>query len=104
MRVSAGPSTRTWPRVNAAISEFVVPKSIPTIRSLIFFSCRRARNLHLRRSKHFSIPFVTTSINLDHRPLGNGARFLAIDGVHSPRIEHKPLTGNFAGVELLQRL
>ena len=37
MRVSPGPSTRTWPPVNAAISEFVVPKSIPAIRSLILF-------------------------------------------------------------------
>ena len=77
MRVSPGPSTRTWPPVNAAISEFVVPKSMPTISSLIFFlPCRRARNFHLRRPKHFSIPFVTAAVNLDHRAFGNGARFL----------------------------
>src|SRR5438034_2919096 len=104
MRVSPGPSTRTWPPVNAAISELVVPKSIPTIRSLIFFSRRRTRNLHLRRSKHFSIPFVTTAVNLDHGSFGNGARFLAIDGVHPPRIERLPLTGNLARVEFLKRL
>ena len=104
MRVSPGPSTRTWPPLNAAISEFVVPKSIPAIRSLIFFSRRRTRNLHLRRSKQFSIPFVTAAVNLDHRAFGNGARFLAIDGVHPPRIERLPFTGNFARVEFLQGL
>src|SRR5580693_1632383 len=104
MRVSPGPSTRTCPPVNAAISEFVVPKSIPTIKSLIFFSRRRTRNLHLRRPEHFSIPFVTTTVDLDHRAIGNGARFQALDGVHPPRIERLALTRNFARVEFLQRL
>src|SRR2546428_2933051 len=104
MRVSPGPSTRTWPPVKAAISEFVVPKSIPAIRSLIFFSRRRTRNLHLRRSKHFSIPFVTTAVNLDHRAFGKVARFLAIDGVHPPRIKRLPCARNFARVEFFQRL
>jgi hypothetical protein len=104
MRVSPGPSTRTCPPVNAAISEFVVPKSIPTISSLIFFPRRRTRNFHLRRSKQFSIPFVAAAVHLDHRAFGNGARFLAIDGVHPPRIERLPLTRNLARIEFLQRL
>src|SRR2546426_1069236 len=104
MRVSPGPSTRTWPPVNAAISEFVVPKSIPTISSLIDFLRRRAGDLHLRRPKHFSVPFVTAAVNLDHRAFGHGARFLAIDGVHSPRIERLALTPNWTRLEFLQGL
>src|ERR1035438_3622804 len=104
MRESPGPSTRTWPRVNAAISELVVPKSIPTISSLIFSSRRRTRNLHLRRSKHLSVPFVTAAVNLDHRAFGNGARFLAVDGVHPPRVKRLPGTRNFTRVEFRQCL
>src|SRR5947207_13888850 len=105
MRVSPGPRTRTCPSVNTAISEFVVPKSIPAINSLIVFSCRLcARYLHLGRTEYLAIPFVAASVHLDHRAFGNGVRFFALDGVHSPRIEEPPFTADLSRIEFFQSL
>src|SRR5437667_7868443 len=105
MRVSPGPITRTCPSTNTAISEFVVPKSIPAIRSLIFFSCRpSAGHLHLRGAEHFSIPFVAASVDFEYGAVGNRGRFLPVDRVHPPGIERLAFAANLAHIEIPERL
>src|SRR3989442_10614440 len=100
MRVSPGPSTRTWPSLNTAISEFVVPKSIPAIRSLIFFSCRRrAGHLHLRGAEYFSVPFVSAAVDFEHGARGNRVRIFFFDRVHPPGIEGLSHAADLPGVE-----
>src|ERR1700730_13576680 len=105
MRLSPGPSTRTCPSTNAAISEFVVPKSIPTMRSLMSWPrCRGARDLHLRRAKHLSTPLVPDAVYLENRTVGNDARFFLVDRVHPPGIERLSIAADRPGVELVERL
>src|SRR5690242_13867083 len=99
MRASPGPKTRTCPPLMAAISEFVVPRSIPTISSLIaFFRRPRAGHLHLRRTKHFAIPFIAAAVDFDHRARGEITRFFTVDRVHAPRIEHLAVATDLARV------
>src|ERR1035438_2921521 len=87
-----GPSTRTRPSTNAATSELVVPRSIPTTRSLI---TRNApwppRHPDLRRAEQLAIPFVTHPIHGHYGSLVGLFGLFHIHGVHPPRIELAPL-------------
>src|ERR1700688_107274 len=111
IRWSPGPSTRTRPSTNAATSEFVVPKSIPTIMSFISLSGRlllrlrgRTGNLYLRRTKYLAVPFVTAPVDFKHGTAWDRGRFLAVDGVHPARIKGFALAPDFPRIELVERL
>src|SRR3984957_10100591 len=117
IRWSPGPSTPTRPSTNAATSEFVVPKSIPTIRSFIFLLRRslteaapslrvkwRTGYFHLRWTKYLVIPFVTASVDFEHGAGRNRCRFLALDCVHAAWIQTLAPTPDFPRIEVIERL
>src|SRR6516165_5672781 len=86
--MSPGPSTRTFPSTYAATSEFVVPKSIPIIVSLICCHLPRApRHPDLRRAVHRAVPLITRTVDRHHGPLLRVESFLHIHRAHQPRIE-----------------
>src|ERR1017187_1096694 len=101
-----GPSTRTRPSTYAATSELVVPRSIPTTRSLI--TCSGSFITHsapwppghpdLRRAEQLAIPFVTHPVHGHDGSLFGLAGLFHIHGVHPPRIELPPFA--FDGLHL----
>ncbi len=66
-------STWTLPSTSAATSELVVPRSMPTITSVIGVSCGRrwsAGRLDLGETEHATIDGVARAEHLEHRPRG----------------------------------
>src|SRR5450432_1727863 len=98
-----GPRTRTRPSTNAATSELVVPRSIPTTGSLNAHPVPRPPgHPDLRRPEQFAIPFVAHTVHGEHRSLSGPVRLLDIDGVHAPRIELPPLALDGLNLKLKQ--
>src|ERR1017187_3031244 len=107
-----GPSTRTRPSTYAATSELVVPRSIPTTRSLITcsgsFITHSApwppRHPDLRRAEQLAIPFVTHPVHGHHRSFFSVVRLFHIHGAHSPRIELPPFALDGLNLKLEQEI
>src|SRR5450432_1136593 len=100
-----GPRTRTWPSTNAATSELVVPRSIPTTGSLNAHPVPRPPgHPHLRRPEQFAIPFVAHTVHRKHGSLRGPVRLLHINGVHTPRIERLPLALDGLNLKLKKQI
>src|SRR4029453_18228922 len=83
-------STWTLPSTSAATSEFVVPRSMPTITSAIGASCvwrRSAGDLDLGTAEHPAIGEVARPEHLEDRPRGRRRRVRHVHGAHHPRVE-----------------
>src|SRR5205807_1264461 len=104
----SGPRTRTRPSTYAAISELVVPRSMPTIRSLITVLRESPRHHYLRRTIHLAIPFVTCPVDLENHSIRDRVRLFHGYGIHASRIKEFSLALNWPdqkfSQEIVQRL
>src|SRR5271157_2773223 len=105
------PRTCTWPSTKVATSEFVVPRSMPTIRSLILalslLLCSLpwgAGYFDLSRTINFTFPLVTAAVNVNYRPLGHRVGLFQFHRGQPVRIENMSLTKNWTEMVILQRL
>src|SRR5258707_15826541 len=108
----SGPRTRTWPSTKVATSEFVVPRSMPSIRSLIsdslLLSCLlpagAAGYFDLSRTINFPLPLITGAINTYYRSLEDRVGLCQFHRGHPVGIECLTLTKNWIEMIVLQRL
>src|SRR5258708_7376358 len=105
------PRTCTWSSTKVATSEFVVPRSMPTIRSLIsdslLLSCllpAGAGYFDLSRTINFTLPLITGAINTYYRSLEYRVALFKFHRGHPVGIECLTLTKNWIEVIVLQRL
>src|SRR6266545_5862360 len=83
-------STRTLPSASTATSEFVVPRSIPTITSLMSLSRRRAitrGDLDVSEAEHPAVCRVARALDLEDRPRQCRGRRGHLDRPHDARVE-----------------
>src|SRR5262245_31960544 len=100
-------STRTLPSTSADTSEFVVPRSIPTMTSAMQSSRRRrliAGDLHLGKPEHPTISRVAGAEHFEHRPRRDAGRGHHLQRPHRPRIEWLALSGDLVDVEPPERI
>src|SRR5262245_44558524 len=99
--------TCTLPSTSAATSEFVVPRSMPTITSAIGASSvwrRGARDPDLGEAEHPAIGEVARAEHLEDRPRGRCRRVRHVHGAHYFRVEGLALGRDLVHVEPPQRV
>src|SRR6266849_5928665 len=100
-------STWTLPSTSAATSEFVVPRSIPTITSAMGFSrCRMliAGDPNLGKTKHPAIGGVARAEHIEHRPRCGRRGGRHLHRPHHPRVERLAERWDLVNVEPLERV
>src|SRR6266849_5560861 len=99
-------STWTLPSTSAATSEFVVPRSIPTITSAMGFSrCRLITgDLDLGESEHPPIGGVARAEHLEHRSRWCRGGGRDRHRPHHPRVERFAQGWDLVDVEPLERV
>src|SRR6266571_6458152 len=106
--ICSPPAASTWtlPSTSAATSEFVVPRSIPTITSAIRPSCRRgiAGDLDLGKTEHPAIGGVARAEHLEHGPRWRRGGGRHLHRPHHPRVERLAQAGDLVDVEPPQRV
>src|SRR5213593_2005577 len=106
--ICSPPAASTWtlPSTSAATSEFVVPRSIPTITSAIRPSRRRgiAGDLDLGKTEHPAIGRVARAEHLEHGPRWRRGGGRHLHRPHHPRVERLAQAGDLVDVEPPQRV